>query len=318
MVSIIIPVYNAEAYLDRCIGSVVAQTYPDIEIILVNDGSTDGSLRICEDWQKKDGRIVLISQQNRGVSAARNAGLAVARGSHVMMLDSDDYFDPDACDLMLGTMREKDADCVICGLNQTHGFIWRPQKNADYASAEDFRRDFAYWLNTELLSTSVNKIYKKSKILSCYPEGQSFGEDLIFSLNYLKGCDRISFITAAPYRHEVFNMHSLTHGFNVRRFDDLERIQECVRDFAGGQDVPYAKYVKDAVHLIRGLYKADGYSSGDKKKILGEWFSGSFLKNLKIKDMSLGWRDRILLGCLYGGFYLGVNLVVNGKSMIRL
>ena len=93
MVSVIIPVYNVEKYLRRCLDSVVGQTYKDLEIILVDDGSTDGSTEICEEYAKKDSRIRFLRKQNGGLSSARNAGLLVATGEYVTFVDSDDYIE---------------------------------------------------------------------------------------------------------------------------------------------------------------------------------------------------------------------------------
>ena len=91
LISIIVPVYNVEKYLERCLDSILSQTFSDFELILVNDGSTDHSLEICRSYAEKDERILLIDQENRGLSAARNAGIAVAKGEYLGFVDSDDY-----------------------------------------------------------------------------------------------------------------------------------------------------------------------------------------------------------------------------------
>ena len=93
-ISIIVPIYNVKPYLEQCILSIINQTYLNLEIILVNDGSTDGSLLICENFAKKDDRIVLITQQNMGLSSARNLGIEIATGEYIMFVDSDDWIHP--------------------------------------------------------------------------------------------------------------------------------------------------------------------------------------------------------------------------------
>ena len=95
-VSLIIPIYNAEMYLKRCLDSVVAQTYPALEILLVNDGSRDHSLAICEEYEKKDDRIHIIDKENTGVSDSRNVAIAAATGTYLQFMDSDDWLTPDA------------------------------------------------------------------------------------------------------------------------------------------------------------------------------------------------------------------------------
>lgn len=115
MVSIIIPVYNSAQYLDRCIASAVGQTYEDLEIILINDGSLDNSLQICRKWSLIDKRISVIDKSNGGVSSARNAGLSASCGDYLVFLDSDDYLEPEMVEKMLGTLGLTGADIAFCG-----------------------------------------------------------------------------------------------------------------------------------------------------------------------------------------------------------
>ena len=101
MISIIIPVYNAEKHLRRCVDSVLAQTHTNLEIILVNDGSTDGSEKICEEYRMKDSRITVLHKENGGVSSARNLALEHIRGDYVMFVDSDDWIEENMCGTMI-------------------------------------------------------------------------------------------------------------------------------------------------------------------------------------------------------------------------
>ena len=112
-VSVIIPVYNTENYLRACLDSVVNQTLRDIEIICVNDGSTDNSLSILKEYAQKDSRIVLINQKNAGVSVARNNAIAVAKGEYLAFLDSDDWFEPDAVETAYFKISQDKTDVVI-------------------------------------------------------------------------------------------------------------------------------------------------------------------------------------------------------------
>ena len=195
MISIIVPVYNNSLFLDECVKSVLSQTYYDWELILVDDGSTDDSGEICDSWTMKDDRIRTIHQINAGVSAARNRGILESKGDHLMFLDSDDSFYESSCLLkLLQRLQETKADCVVFGFKQASGSIWAPPFEKVYSNRQQFLLDFSFWLQTELLSSSVNKLYKKKLLNQIFPEDMSYGEDLVFSLNYLKQCKRICFV----------------------------------------------------------------------------------------------------------------------------
>ena len=123
LVSIIVPVYNTGAYLAPCLESLIAQTYRNLEIILVDDGSTDGSGAVCDDFAGRDNRIQVIHQKNAGVSAARNAGLDAMRGSYLLFVDGDDTLSPDALETVLCGFRDGTADVVLFGVTK----IWKQE-----------------------------------------------------------------------------------------------------------------------------------------------------------------------------------------------
>ena len=112
-ISVIIPIYNTEKYLPRCIESIIKQTYDNIEIILVNDGSTDQSSKICKKYSRIDNRVVLIEQDNKGAAAARNTGLRHATGNYIGWVDSDDYIEPDMFEKMLDCIHKENADACL-------------------------------------------------------------------------------------------------------------------------------------------------------------------------------------------------------------
>lgn len=114
LISVIVPIYNTSSYLKRCIDSIVNQTYRELEIILVNDGSTDESLDVCKVYEARDGRIVLVDKKNEGVSAARNDGLRIAKGEWISFVDSDDFLDLDFYETLLQGVKESNADVVCC------------------------------------------------------------------------------------------------------------------------------------------------------------------------------------------------------------
>ncbi len=115
-ISIIVPVYKVEKYLKKCVDSILAQTFSDFELILVDDGSPDNSGRICDDYAKKDARVRVVHKQNGGLSSARNAGIEVAKGKYLGFVDSDDYIAEDMYELLYKAIIKEEADLSICGI----------------------------------------------------------------------------------------------------------------------------------------------------------------------------------------------------------
>ena len=288
MISIIIPVFNAEKYINRCIKSVVDQSYSELEIIVVNDGSIDNSLFICELLATQDRRIKVISQDNGGVSKARNTGLRLAKGEYVMFLDSDDYMLPEMCKTMLDVLHKKQADCVICGIQEPEGGLWCPQKSMDYSTLEDFKKDFIYQLNTELLSPCWNKIFKRQLITNLFNEDISFGEDLIFDLEYLSNCTRLSFITTPLVYHEKQVAGSLVTKTGFRRLMDIENIHKTIMQFIGekksSRDL-YNKYIRDLTVYVRFIFLDKRITFSNKKRILKEWIQGAYLNHISVVNI---------------------------------
>ena len=116
LISVIVPIYNVEKYLDRCVESIINQTYKNLEIILVDDGSPDNCTQMCDDYAKKDSRIRVVHKENGGLSDARNAGMEVATGEYVSFIDSDDYISLDFYETLFQTMIDNDSDIVECSV----------------------------------------------------------------------------------------------------------------------------------------------------------------------------------------------------------
>ena len=282
--SIVVPVYNSTKYLDRCINSVLSQTLREVELILVDDGSTDNSGDLCDSWALADDRVRVIHQHNRGVSAARNRGLVESVGDYIMFLDSDDALSVNTCAQVLEYAETNAADCVIFGFLQETGTVWAPEFERVYPNLDAFKADFVAWLNTELLSSSVNKLYRRECIVTMFPEDMSFGEDLVFSLNYIKQCRRICFVPWPLYLHNNVNECSLTHTPSSDKLTDIERWQYAVVQF-GGQDAVsanlYDKYFKDIMLCLRRFYASNQLDDKDKKSFLHLWYQQSYLKSQK-------------------------------------
>lgn len=319
VVSIIVPVYNAERTIDRCLNSLVNQTYDHIEILIVNDGSIDSSGVKCDRYAEIDTRVKVFHIENKGVSNARNCGIANSTGDFIIFVDSDDYLTDIACEILVNHQLALDDDCVVYGFRQLSGSIWAPEYSQHYSSLKEFKKDYIQWLNTELLSSSVNKLYKRSKVVKSFPDNMSFGEDLIFSLNYLSSCETISFITSPLYVHDNLNVNSLSHSFNLNRFRDIEKIQGAILDFDDNiaDKRIYSKYISDCVRIVRECLRMATLSFYEKRRYLYSWLEKSYLSSLCLHSYSMDWRNRLMMFCFKNRMLFLSHLVVNGKRILK-
>lgn len=197
LISIIMPVYNAEKYLNRSIKSIMNQTYNNIEIILVNDGSTDNSLEICTSYQEKDKRIKLINQENKGVSFARNKGIDEATGDYIMFIDSDDYIEKNMIEDMVAKITKDDIDLVISGIKMNYirkGQVVGEEKyqlKDKMYSIEEMLNDILIDIDLICICGPCCKLYKteilkNSKIK--FTNEFTMGEDTWYNLDYIDAC----------------------------------------------------------------------------------------------------------------------------------
>lgn len=227
-ISIIVPVYNAEGYLEKCIRSLLNQTYSNVEIILVNDGSTDSSPLIIESFLPHN-QIIYINQPNSGPSAARNNGLARATGDYIMFVDSDDYADPAMCERLLS----RKADLVMCKLYRftDNG---QPQTN-DFSSLTAISNlsdigpsEFDCLYKTTQFNSPPCKLYKRELLEGLtYQEDLDLGEDIIFNLQYLRRCQTLAYLDEALYYYRIGNSGSLTNKFDENRIDKVYRVYQA-------------------------------------------------------------------------------------------
>lgn len=317
MISIIIPVYNTEKYLHRCIDSILAYTYTDFELLLIDDGSTDNSGKICDEYAQKDNCIRVFHKKNGGVSSARNLGLDNAIGKYVMFVDSDDCMLPGMCEVMQATLEAKGADLVVCGTTETGGGYWRPIVDIDYSIGQ-LKENFVSLLHTELLSPPWNKIYKKEKIgHKRFCEDISFGEDLMFNLRYLEECEKISFIKDSPFYHEKGNDNSLVVRFNKDRLIDIEKVWEVVDDFSANKNGLYHKYLRDITVYVRQLFKTKQYTWSEKKYILEKWHFVSLIKRINLFNYKVNYVNWTLLLLLKNKQWGLANGIVNLKFYLK-
>lgn len=302
-ISVIVPVYNVEKYLPKCLDSLIGQTYGDIEIICVNDGSTDGSLEILREYEKKDNRIIVISKKNGGLSSARNTGLRKCDTKYVMFCDSDDYFASRMCEKMLQTIEKDHSDLAVC----TQNVIYEAHEDMRESDRNYYRLNYLgkkYIYDELILNTDVsvlNKIFrmdiiKKNKI--SFPEGLN-NEDFYFYNAYMSVANSISFVNQRFYNYVRRIGSIMSENFEAEK-KSMDHLLVAERLFDFYKKTGFLKKHKDlfwkqwvmsfwfSVEHSHKKYKKEIFDKGRDfaKKNFGAW---------EPEDKGVRWEVRFIL-----------------------
>ena len=247
LVSIVLPIYNVEKYLDRCVESVINQTYKNLEIILVDDGSPDSCPKKCEEWAKKDSRIKVIHKNNAGLGYARNTGIENASGEYICFFDSDDYIDPSTIEKAYNTAQKNDSDMVLFGHYDVNaqGKIVRTYiptiDKESYVGSEvqeillpDLVSDNpATGKSTNLWLSACFCMYSMKLILEnnwrFASERDIISEDVYSLLRLYRNVEKVTIVPEAFYYY-CENSTSLSHTYKVDRFDRIKRFYNACVD----------------------------------------------------------------------------------------
>lgn len=284
-VSVIIPVYNSESTISRAVNSALTQTYKNIEVIIIDDGSSDKTAELADSFAARDSRVRVIHKKNEGVSAARNDGIKACTGERFITLDGDDYIDEVMVERLLRDVQLYETDVSICGFRR----IFDNGKKEIRRAETDFQGTCEEFLNTvflnlfdeQLIHTHSNKLYKTSIVREhdiYYKKGMSINEDIYFSLRYLRYCESISVVREAYMnyvQHDVgeslitkYNENGLETCFDVLRACD-ELLDSCNVD----DEIVNAMNNRMFFHIcgFAGMpyYKTD-YSDEKKLEIIKE------------------------------------------------
>ena len=231
LISVIVPVYNVEDYLDQCMESIVGQTYPHLEILMVDDGSTDNSGALCDQWAERDQRIRVIHQENGGLSAARNTALDAMSGELVIMVDSDDVLHPDAVSILLQAIQAHHADVAIGsfvvfdGMDANWPTITSEKTVRHYDSQAALK---AIYYQDKLTNSSCWRLFKASLFNDVrYPVGKYY-EDLAIVYPLYKKCSLVVGIDDAVYGYRQRN-DSILGRFSLKRADVLDICEQLER-----------------------------------------------------------------------------------------
>ena len=229
-VSIIVPIYNIEDYIERCLESLLSQTLKNIEIICVDDGSTDSSGDICDYYALQDERLVVIHKENGGLVSARKIGLEIARGEYIGFVDGDDYIEPDMYQQLLAAIQQNHVDIIHSGfISQGKTFLPKKFEVLNYMDArcENIRK---YVLSSEITPSIWSKLFKKEIIQNCYssvPDIQSYGEDLVCLVNcFCEGAHMISIDMA--FYHYTIRDDSISHLISNKNYQEEINLYESI------------------------------------------------------------------------------------------
>ena len=224
MISIIIPIFNAKKHLEKCLESVCCQTYTDFECILVDDGSTDGSRDLCDQWAEKDSRYRVIHKQNEGVSAARNDGLDIAQGDHILFVDSDDWLEKEY--VMEMTRHSKSAELTVSGQIRDYSDgkqeVFKPNYTTSFQLSSENTAIFTQLCKDWLLYAPHEKLFRRDIIEKNgirFLKGCNYGEDLTFNFEYLDYVSTISIVDKALYHYRI-EEGSLSNRFRPNQFNE--------------------------------------------------------------------------------------------------
>ena len=252
LISVIVPIYNVEKYLDRCIYSIKQQTYKNIEVILVDDGSPDNCGNMCDEYVKQDSRFRVIHKQNEGLGFARNSGLDIARGEYVVFIDSDDFVKEEYIEKMYSEIKNKNVDTVVCGICKYY--------NKDRIIRKNFVDKVVYYENDEIIqnvllamiganpedtsdtpiSVSVwHELYSMEIIrkhnIRFHSEREFISEDIIFQIDYFKYSKKVAVIPDTLYYYFCAQEDSLSTKYRDNRFAEekilLNEIQRKLNEF---------------------------------------------------------------------------------------
>lgn len=324
LVSIIIPVFNGEKYVFKCLYSVSKQTYINLEIIIINDGSKDNSLKICNDFQKSEQRAYIINNENHGVGYSRNCGLKFARGEYILFVDCDDIIPENYVEEMTKALFLEECDLAICKLvdvfiNEDENFIKHKNRLTPKNLTGDFFRDYCkLFPGSVYLCGAGAKLYKKRIIDEhniTFPIDISWGEDQAFNHEYYRYIRKFVFTEETYYSYCHRDNMSLSQTYNRKNFN--ERFLEImnIKEFLNKTDVVNKDMVLgDYCFNVIGVSDLMESSEEDERNDYTVYKKNiKLLQNLVKKQWKgSNWKRRLVFCCfdynLYFPYYFYIKL----------
>lgn len=323
MISIIVPAYNAQDFISRCIESIQKQTYKELDIVIVDDGSTDDTALICGKLAADDSRIRVITKTNGGVSSARNTGLDNAQAENIMFVDSDDWIEADYCENMLAYA--ENYDWVCSGYYKE--LIWGTKKY-DVDRLMEFHDNnsdfFEAAFGKGLFCSLWNKLYKRSLIGSQrFDESVYFGEDHFFNLEYLKKCSDIVIANNNLYHYNCKNDSSVTRksykndiSSIVYIYDETIKYSDTYLD-GSHKELIKKDFVLSGIGLVQRIYYAN-IRYKDKKIYLDNLFGSNAFKECFFGKYHLKGQYRLIQWMCKNKLFVIMNLFFAIKKKVYL
>lgn len=264
LISVIVPVYNVEKYLDRCVESIVNQTYKNLEIILVDDGSPDNCPQMCDDWAKKDSRIKVIHKENDGLANARNSGIEICTGDYVLFVDSDDYIDLDMVEFLNDLAIKYNADVSRCGFYTLveSSEIETSNKNDGEIKIYNFSERMKDLMSGNHISgVAWNKLYKNDIIKThLYNKADGCSEDIMHNFRVYLDVDKTAFCDEPKYHYLIRNNSITNSEFGDGAFAIIRAKQIMIDYFKEDDDLyQYAvnSFITSAFVVLTGCIRND-------------------------------------------------------------
>lgn len=298
-ISVIVPAYNIEKYLPRCLDSILNQTHKNLEVIVISDGSTDNTNSVIEEYAKKDNRIVPLFKENSGVSDTRNRGLEIATGDYIGFVDGDDYIEPDMYEALLSNALEYNADISHCGYQMVFPSRVDYYYNTSKKLVQNKEQGIIDMIKGEYIEPGIwNKLYKKEILKDVKMDADiKFNEDLLFNIFAFNNAD-LSVYEDKPLYHYILRKGSaMTSEINVKKITDPVLVLENIYKFSKNksteiQNIAFnkliSKYIRTYVNIkILKVKKLSVYAKELRKKVKAYPSFNGLTKRTKIEKFLL-------------------------------